>query len=174
MEYSPSIFDYKNKYKKGIDSNIYKPIGENVASFIALELKPLIEQTLNMTFDKSHTGIGGSSMGGLESFYIFNAFNNLFGFCLCFSPAFHLIKRQSLFSFVKPKSELGKLFLYSGGGDELENMIYKDTLALYSYLIAKRKFDKTQLAFIFDSNKIHHETSWEIYSYPALNFLIKE
>lgn len=174
LEYSPSLFDYKNIYKKGIDFNIYKPIGENIASFIALELKPLIEKTLNMTFDKQHTGIGGSSMGGLESFYIFNTFNNIFGFCLCFSPAFHLIKKQSLFSFVKSKDELGKLFLYSGGGDKLENLIYKDALNLYSSLITKKKFDKTQLAFIFDSTKIHHERSWEIYSYPALKFLIKE
>ena len=44
--------------------------GENYATFLIEELKPRIDREFRTLADRGHTGIGGSSLGGLISLYI--------------------------------------------------------------------------------------------------------
>ena len=123
--------------------------------------------TLN---DKENTGIGGSSMGGLESFYIGVKYKDIFGFSLCFSPAFLLYKKEKLEQEIKKIDpiNLGKFYFYVGGTDfESEfvdnmNVVYKELVKL---------LPKENINYVFEHKGIHHESYWQKYFLDALLFL---
>ena len=63
------------------------------------QLKPLIDKYFSTYPDKEHTAFGGSSMGGLAAFNFATKRNDIYGFALCFSPAFHLFDKKELYDY---------------------------------------------------------------------------
>lgn len=64
------------------------PRGQAYADFLALTVKPLIDARFRTIPDRAHTGILGSSMGGLISLYAALVHPNTFGFVGAMSPSF--------------------------------------------------------------------------------------
>ena len=62
--------------------------GEYYVKFLAETLKPKIDSAYRTKPQARHTGIMGSSLGGLISFYGGLAYNNVFGIIGVFSPSF--------------------------------------------------------------------------------------
>ena len=58
---------------------------DNYLQFIVTELKPYIDQNYSVYTDAEHTGIMGSSMGGLISMYAICEYPNVFGKASCLS-----------------------------------------------------------------------------------------
>ena len=138
--------------------------------FIVNELKPVIDDLFYT--DKDNTGIGGSSMGGIMSFYAYIYRPDIFNFSLSFSPAFFFYKKNDWYHILDKyeisKDKNGKLFLYSGGKD-FESVFLKPTINTYEYF-KKHKFDNSQVALLVDSNEIHHEGAWAKYLPEALKY----
>ncbi len=68
------------KYKAGGKADLY-------GRLIVEELKPFIDATYRTRTDAMHTGLGGSSLGGLVSLYLGVKYPNVFGRIAVVSPA---------------------------------------------------------------------------------------
>ena len=68
------------KYKTGGKADLY-------GRFLVEELKPFIDSTYRTRADAAHTGLGGSSLGGLVSLYLGLKYPNVFTRIAVVSPA---------------------------------------------------------------------------------------
>ena len=102
-EYSP----WKNKKYGGGE-------GEAYADFIVNTLKPIVDQKFRTLSNKENTGIIGSSMGGLISYYATLKYADVFGKSGVFSPSFWFSDKS--FDFAKTNGNLKetKLFFLAG------------------------------------------------------------
>jgi len=106
--------------------------GEKYAEFIVETLKPFIDANYRTRPERGNTGVMGSSLGGLISFYIAVKYQNVFGKAGVFSPSFWF--NDSCYTFAKNTGKHFPMQFYIMGGDnesggmvqEMENMI--DTL----------------------------------------------
>ena len=153
----------------------FEPYADKYVDYIINNIKPIIDKTFYTLTDRDNTGIGGSSMGGIMSFYAYMYRPEVFGFALSFSPAFFFYTKKDwtniLDSFEMNPNKNGKVVLYSGGKD-FEHLFLKPTIDTYKYL-AKRGFDNSQIKLIIDEEQIHHEKAWAKYLPEALKFLLK-
>lgn len=62
--------------------------GDEYVDFLVHTLKPYVDTHYRTLPGRTHTGVGGSSMGGLISLYAILAYPDVFGRALIFSPAF--------------------------------------------------------------------------------------
>ena len=165
----------RKEITKDFISQTEKPKADQYVDYIVNNIKPIIDKYFYTLSDKENTGIGGSSMGGIMSFYAYIYRPDIFGFSLSFSPAFFFYKKTDwekiLDTYDINPSKNGKLFLYSGGKD-FEERFLKPTVNTYYYL-EKRKFSNEQLALLVDTNEIHHEAAWAKYLPEALRFWLK-
>lgn len=75
-------------------------LGDAYLEFIAATLKPFIDKTYRTMPGRDHTGLAGSSLGGLVSLYGLFQRPEVFGFAGAVSPALWWAKRK-IFSFVR-------------------------------------------------------------------------
>jgi len=74
--------------------------GDAYLEFIAATLKPFIDRTYRTLPGREHTGLAGSSLGGLVSLYGLFARPEVFGFAGAVSPALWWARRK-IFSFLR-------------------------------------------------------------------------
>lgn len=159
QEYNP----YNNqKFGKGE--------GKAYAAFMAITLKPYIDQHYRTKKSARYTSIAGSSMGGLISFYTAICYPEVFGNAGIFSPSFWIAPQ--IYSYAKKQmSALGhsSIFFYGGGQEsktltrEIEKM--QNILQLQPGLHQKRSFMETGA---------HNEQAWQR-EFPAFyGWLLKE
>lgn len=84
---SPARMEEYTWYPDLIEGQNMGGKGQQYADFLVKELKPLIDKSYRTQSDKSHTGIMGSSLGGLISFYTARAYPNTFGQVGMISPS---------------------------------------------------------------------------------------
>ena len=144
--------------------------GDDFASFIVNDVKPLIDKVFFTKKDKLNTGIGGSSMGGLESFFIGIKHKETFGFSLCFSPAFLLYKSEELKEEIKKinPTDLGKFYFYVGG-TEFESEFVNNMNIVFNELV--NILPTNSINYVYEYKGIHHESYWQKYFLDALLFL---
>ena len=75
-------------------------LGEAYAELVATVIKPLIDSRYRTLADRAHSGILGSSMGGLISLYTAFSYPELFGFVGAMSPSFWFAGGQ-MYAWVK-------------------------------------------------------------------------
>ncbi len=68
-----------------MDWSLEKVNSDNYLKFIVTDLKPFIDKNYSVYTDAKHTGIMGSSMGGLISMYAICEYPNVFGKAACLS-----------------------------------------------------------------------------------------
>ena len=61
--------------------------GPKYAQFLVKEVKPFIDAEYRTRPEREHTGVGGSSMGGLISLSLCKWYPGVFGLCAAMSPA---------------------------------------------------------------------------------------
>ena len=154
----------------------FHPIANIYIEYIIQEIKPEIDRLFLTLSDLRHTGIGGSSMGGIMAFYAYMHYPETFGFSLSFSiPVF-------FYSYAKWKQMLEewdfkaqnnrKLAIYVGG-EGFEARFHKGTRWLIQYL-RDNGYDETCLHYQEDISQPHHEAAWHHYSYEALRFFLQD
>lgn len=152
--------------------------GDAYVRFIKDTLKPLIDSDFRTLPDPQHTGILGSSMGGLISLYAWLAYPWTFGLGGAMSPSLW-IARQEVFSHVRraPFNE-GKLYIDMGGrelprrfrrvADPMSTSIamLNDELHIRGYGSSRR------LKYVLDPDGEHNEAAWARRLPDALRFLL--
>lgn len=91
-------------------------MGREYARFMVETLKPYIDKQFRTLPDRAHTGVGGSSMGGLISIYAGLMFPQVYSKFMIFSPSLWLTPRI----YFEPMhfsafSSTTKIYLYGGG-----------------------------------------------------------
>lgn len=157
---------------------ITAPSGDKYVDFIAKTVKPYIDARYNTKPGRASTGIGGSSMGGIISFYAGLRHPRVFGKVMAFSPSFPLYKRTDYLTLIKKrdfskKDVAPRLYLYSGGAGDgafSENGIAKSLPAVVKALRAAG-YPKTDVtSYVWDVAQ-HNEGFWTEMFPTALNWL---
>lgn len=134
-------------------------LGHDYASFLAETLKPYIDKTYRTLPERIHTGIGGSSMGGLISIYAGLMFPHVFSKFMIFSPSLWVSNRIYAEPTGLANLPATRIYLY-GGGKEGSGMVtnldrLKQTLKQKGY-----GTDKLQIHLEIDPNGRHNEQRW--------------
>lgn len=132
--------------------------GEKYAGFLAETLKPHIDKTFRTLPGREHTGIGGSSMGGLISIYAAMQNPLLFSRLMVFSPSLWVTPDLPRRFIYQTPDFNGKVFLY-GGGLEGSNMTFY--LEHFREIIQKDPHNRgIELKLEINPKGRHSESDW--------------
>ena len=95
-----------------------KKNGNKFADFVCDTVMPYVQENYNVYTDAQHNAIGGSSLGGLESFYAALAHPDKFATAGVLSPSFQLYDEKVWNAFLADKVTMENapfLYIYSGG-----------------------------------------------------------
>lgn len=140
--------------------------GEQYIAFITDTIKPVIDRDFRTLPDREHTGIMGSSMGGLISTYGFFRRPDIFGFAGVMSPSVW-IGGGAIYGYVRQQPFVpGKIYLDNG---TRENSARK----LNALLIEKGYRKDETLLYVVEQDAEHNEAAWARRLPDALRFLLK-
>ena len=157
--------------------------GDRYLSFLAETLKPLIDRDFRTLKDRRHTGLMGSSMGGLISLYGFFHCQKVFGFAGVMSPSFWYANR-AIYAYVQQAPYVpGKIYLDVGtreyGGSVTEKAARRQSRRHYAgvrhmkrILVRKGYRLRRELLVVEERGAGHNEPSWARRLPLALRFLL--
>lgn len=129
--------------------------GDGYLSFLKETLKPFIDRHYRTLSSKKNTIIGGSSMGGLISFYAMLKYPETFGNAGIFSPSFWIADGIKKMTDSTAGKLDGKLFFYMGGLEGPAN------LADMNEVVEKAgKKSNAMIYSIVDPEGQHNERAW--------------
>ena len=133
--------------------------GRAYARFMAETLKPYIDQHFRTLPDRMHTGVGGSSMGGLISIYAGVMFPEIFSRFLIFSPSLWASPKLFFEPLRFSSYPSTKIYLY-GGSKEGANMV-KNMERFKEALEGKGvEPGRLQVKLAIDPKGHHNEARW--------------
>lgn len=162
---------------------ISSPAGEKYADFIVNTVKPYIDENYNTRPQREHTGIGGSSMGGIISLYMAMEYADIFDYGIIFSPAMHIYNDNVLEDFLDnydftTMKNLPKLYIFAGaltGGSDPGTPYDEACISKYVDIIKNaltdRNYPKQIIGALVDRNGYHIESTWAKFFPIALGWL---
>jgi predicted alpha/beta superfamily hydrolase len=133
--------------------------GKKYARFLADTLKPYVDKQFRTLRDREHTGIGGSSMGGLVSLYAGFLYPEVYSKMMIFSPSLWVDPEMlGHFSLFHDGSE-SKVYVYAGGseGPGLLNYAHK-LIGAFEY--HRNKGWNLVIKTSFNPQGRHNEADW--------------
>lgn len=147
-----------------------KAEGKAYVEFIANTVKPYVDKHYRTLADAEHTGIMGSSMGGLISHYAILQFPQVFGKAGIFSPSYWALGEQVQWFENQPAAKDALLYFYMGG-KEGDSMV-PDVERVYQTVLSKgQAAEKTQYHLVADAE--HNEAAWRNEFKTAVLWLFK-
>lgn len=157
--------------------------GDRYLAFLAETVKPLIDRDFRTLSERQHTGLMGSSMGGLISMYAFFQRSDVFGFAGVMSPSFWYANR-AIYAYVESAPFVpGRIYLDVGtreyGGSVTEKAARRQSRRHYAgvrrmkrMLVKKGYRVRRDLLVIEERGAGHNEPAWARRLPLALQFLI--
>jgi alpha-glucosidase len=145
--------------------------GKEYVQFIVEQLKPYVDKTYRTLSESRHTGIMGSSMGGLIAHYAIITYPETFGKAGIFSPSYWFNPEIYNATSQLKKLPVRKIYILQGG-NEFEGMpelTQKMVNTLKSVGLSGSK-----LRYEMDEAGTHSESFWATYFPEAVRFLFKE
>lgn len=159
----------------GLREQEYDPAhsGRNYARFVIEELKPEMDRQFRTLPDRTHTAVAGASMGGLVSLYFAWVYPHIFGAAACLSSPFSRPDNRFMLDLVKSSDITPdiRLYLYCGGGDEVERPLLADHRDMKSILADKGLRPEINLRIDENMKGTHGEASWSACAGQWLPFL---
>jgi predicted alpha/beta superfamily hydrolase len=165
-EYTPVV---DSKYKMGGKADLY-------GRLLVEELKPFIDATYRTRKDAKHTGLGGSSLGGLVSLYLGLKYPRVFGRIAVMSPSVWWGNNQ-IVQYIEslPKKLPLRIWLdigtKEGGNAEEAQQTVKGARLLKETLIKKGWKPGKDLAYYEAEGAEHNEGAWAARVELMLTFL---
>ncbi len=133
--------------------------GRKYVRFLKETLKPFVDKHFRTLPDHQHTGIGGSSMGGLISIYAGLIYPQVYGRLLIFSPSLWVAPNIHFNAIRFLNSLETKIYLYAGG-KEGANML--PNVERFRRELQRQGYDDSQVQFYlsFDPQGLHNEARW--------------
>lgn len=143
---------YINEKHGGGNANAY-------LEFIVKTLKPYVDATYKTKTNAKNTGIFGSSLGGLVSFYAALQYPEVFGKVGCFSPAFWINKKEIFQKMEDAPKFTTKIYLLCGDKEDSGTMV-SDMKEMETLINSKRcECKKLNKSVIVKEGK-HNEKLW--------------
>jgi predicted alpha/beta superfamily hydrolase len=142
-------------------------------------VKPLIDRSFRTLPEREHTGIMGSSMGGLVSLYGFFRFCDWFGFAGVMSPSLWFAG-GAIFPYVlQARGCPGSIYLDMGGRESAVgkfglNYGLRNTRRMQRLLMSKGYSLGRHLHYVEDLEAEHTEGAWAHRLPDALRFLLQQ
>jgi predicted alpha/beta superfamily hydrolase len=145
----------------GTPANGYKPKGEAHATFVAKTVKVLIDKRYRTLPDAAHTGIAGSSFGGVASLYTALRYPEVFGFVGSFSPALW-VADQSLFRYAHehPAPRTLRAYLDMGDREGIGRAEKLYAIELTEEMADLLHHQGAEVRFVRAENAWHNEDAW--------------
>lgn len=165
-EYTPTV---DAKYKMGGKADLY-------GRMLVEELKPLIDSEYRTLRGAKHTGLGGSSLGGLVSLYLALKYRNVFGEVAVVSPSVWWDKKMIVreVETMKKRPHL-RIWLDTGtkeGGNKSEaEETTRNARQLRDALLSKGWKEGKDLKYFEAEGAEHNERAWAQRVEPMLRFL---
>lgn len=133
--------------------------GELYADFLANTLKPFIDKTYRTLPKAKNTGLIGSSMGGLISFYTGMKYPDKFGKLGIFSPSFWFARNELMWFVEQNSTKIKKTKFYFLAGKKESPEMVSDVEEMVPLLIKKGVPEKN-IHTKFDDYGTHSESYW--------------
>jgi len=155
------------------------PLADRYLSFLVHELKPYVDRKLATNPGRTHTFIGGSSMGGLISLYALCRYPQVFGGAACLSTHWpgsikHLhspIPDVLVRFFSKQLPPAGRHLLYFDHGNQTLDSLYPPLQARADRMFRGKGFRAPFLQSHFFPGTAHTERAWAARLPAVLMFL---
>lgn len=133
--------------------------GKKYTRFLADTLKPYVDQHFRTRTDRVHTGIGGSSMGGLISIYAGMMYPEVYGRLMIFSPSLWVAPNIPHFGLPYEEPVAARIYIYAGekeGGSMIPN------INRYREALQRKGMNMTNFDFriSIDPEGVHNEEHW--------------
>jgi len=159
---------------RSLDPPVVGPQGKHYPDFLRREVMPLIEKYYLVAKGPEHTGLGGSSLGGLIALYTQLAMPGVFGRLLIESPSLFVANGRVLKECRQCRDWPFRVYLGMGtqevGQAEIDERIVTDARELGSILRAAG-LDKRRLKIQLEEGTSHSESAWAARFPGALEFL---
>jgi predicted alpha/beta superfamily hydrolase len=165
-EYTPAE---DSKYEAGGKADLY-------GRMLTEELKPFIDTTYRTRRDGKHTGLGGSSLGGLVSLYLGLKYPNVFGRLAVVSPSVWWADNQIVrYTQALPRKPRLRIWLDIGTKEGRNAKEAKDTVdgarLLRDALVSKGWKPGKDLKYFEAEGSEHNERAWAARAATILEFL---
>lgn len=158
--------------------------GDVYLEFVIDEVKPAVETRFRTLPGPAHTGIMGSSMGGLISLYAFFRHPETFGLVGVMSPSLWFARNAIYDCVRRAPFNAGRLYLDAGtrehGGKSTWSIIpwrsrryYASVRRMYRLLVKKGYRPRRDLLYVEERNASHDEGAWARRLPPAVRFLLE-
>lgn len=142
-------------------------------NFLTQTLKPQIDSAYRTKSDKENTFVGGSSLGGLFSYYTLLKRPDLFSKALVFSPSFWFSDEIKPFTENIDSSELKQIEIYFRAGEDEDETMVPLMMEMENRLTEKGlKTDHFNLMSIPGGQ--HNEAAWSKLFPEAALWLLKD
>lgn len=161
-----------DEYTPFVDPEAGGGHGDQYLQYLVDTVKPLIDEQFRTLPDRPHTGIAGSSLGGLISLYAYFQRPDVFGFIAALSPSLWFANAAILdLAKQSPPRPGGRIYLDVGLREGRRHV----TLArqLRDTLLAKGYDPEREFRFVEDRVGKHHESAWGRRFRKALPFLLR-
>ena len=140
--------------------------GKQYLAFVADTLKPMIDRDFRTRPGREHTGIIGSSMGGLISLYAFFRYRQVFGFAGAMSPALWFTAGRIYRYVTRAPFTPGKIYLDHGTREG-------SARHMHELLVEKGYRPGSDILYVAEEGGRHHEAAWARRLPAALRFLLR-
>lgn len=152
--------------------------GSDYVRFLIDTVKPMIDADFRTLPDRLHTGIIGSSMGGLISLYAFFRWPQVFGLLGAMSPSLWVNYNAVAEIIQSAPYQWGRIYIDIGGREigpraSKRNKAYADSVRQFRDMIAQKGFVEGEtLRYVQDDKGGHDEAAWAHRLPDALRFLL--
>jgi predicted alpha/beta superfamily hydrolase len=141
--------------------------GDSYLTFIVETVKPLVDQAFRTRLERQHTGLMGSSMGGLISLYGFFQRSDVFGLAGVMSPSLW-VGAGAIYRYVAQQPFVaGKIYLDNGTREQSARKMNAE-------LVHKGYTSGRDLLYVAEPDGEHHEAAWARRLPDALRFLLSD
>jgi predicted alpha/beta superfamily hydrolase len=160
---------------------VKKGEGDAYLTWISTTVKPIIDHDFRTLPDRDHTGLAGSSMGGLITLYGFLCYAEVFGCAAVFSPSYWFGQRSIFKTVEDTPYRGGRLYLDIGMEEGYTQRRRSDQPNQYALavrqlgemLLAKGYQHGENFAYMEDEQGRHNEEAWARRLPNALRFLLR-
>jgi enterochelin esterase-like enzyme len=148
-------------------------VGKRYATFVAKELKPYIDSIYRTVPGPENTGVLGSSLGGLISFFMGWWFPETFGRIACMSGSFFWNQNKAIRVVAEDPFSKRKIKIYVDVGSK-ETLLAKGFEEMIPLLRKKGYRRGVDLEYFFAEGADHNEHDWGSRVWRPLTFLFGE
>jgi predicted alpha/beta superfamily hydrolase len=147
-----------SEYSPFRDDRLGPGRGDEYLDFIVDTVKPIVDSQFRTRRDPEHTGIAGSSMGGLISLYGFLHRPDAFGFAGVMSPSLW-VGRGAVFEFAAAMTSWpGRLYMDTGTAEGRGQV--RQTREMVRLLRRRAAKPRLQLHYVEEHGAGHNEAAW--------------